>query len=122
MAKFEKVLHGDLDEIDRKIGQGIAAIASDTVKRDSWTTTAGDVRCIFTVFEKVARKIWEDGEYKDQPHYSLSVALVDTGEEIRLCAITAGSNQALYFIPGDGPEGGLMGALKTTLEILDQII
>ena len=122
MAKFEKTLHGDLDEIARKIGQGIPAIVPDTVKRDSWTTTAGNVRCIFTVFEKVARKEWTGTEYKDRPHYSLSVALVDTGEEIRLCAITAGSNQALYFIPGDGPEGALLGALKVTLEIMDKII
>ena len=122
MAKFEKVLHGDLDEIDRKLSQCMGILSSDTVKRDSWTTTVGEVRCIFTVFEKVARKEWTGTEYKDRPHYSLSLALVDTGEEIRLCAITAGSNQALYFIPGDGPEGGLMGALKTALEIMDHII
>lgn len=122
MAKLEKTLHGDLDEIDRKIGQGITAVQDDIIIRDSWTTTSGNVRCIFTVFEKPARRTWEDGEYKEQPHYSLSLALVDTGEEIRLCAITAGSNKALYFIPGDGPEGGLMGALKTALEIMDQII
>lgn len=121
MSKFETTLHGDLDEIERKISQCMGILAADTVKRDSWTTTVGDVRCIFDIFEKVARKIWKDGEYKDQPHYSLSLALVDTGQEIRLCAITAGSNQALYFIPGDGPEGELMGALKTALEILDNI-
>ena len=122
MAKFEKVLHGDLKEIDRKIGLGIAALSPNTGKRDSWTTTEGDVTCMFMVYEKNAPRVWVNGEHKDQPHYTLSITLVDTGKEIRLCAITAGCNQALYFIPGDGPEGSLMGALKTTLEIMNQII
>ena len=122
MAKFEKVLHGDLEELAGKITQGITSISPDTDRRDSWSTTVGDVKCTFMVFEKNAPRVWIDGEQKDQPHYTLSITMVDTGREIRLCAIAAGCNQARYAIPGDGPEGKLIGALKLTLSILDQII
>lgn len=121
MSKFEKTLHGDLDVISRKIENGMIAALANTVKRESWTTTVGDVRCYATVYEKVARKEWTGSEFKDRPHYSLSLTLVDTGEEIRLCAITSGCNQGLYFIPGDGGEGALMASLKTALEIMDMI-
>ena len=121
MAKFEKVLHGDLKELERKITLGVTTVSPDTGKRDSWETTIGDVKCMFMVYEKNAPRVWVDGEHKDQPHYTLSITLLDTGKEVRLCAITGGCNQGLYFLPGDGPEGSLLGALKTTLEILDQI-
>ena len=122
MAQFEKTLKGNLDEIVEKITQGVTSLSPSTGTRGSWTTTAGDVKCAFLVFEKVAPRTWVGQEHKDQPHYTLSVTLVDTGEEIRLCAISAGSNLAPYFIPEAGPEGALLGALKTTVDILDLII
>ena len=122
MAQFEKTLKGDLKEIVEKITLGVTALSPSTGLRGSWSTTAGDVKCTLLVFEKVAPRIWVEGEHRDQPHYTLSVTLVDTGEEIRLCAIAAGSNLAPYFIPEAGPEGALLGALKTTVDILDLII
>ena len=121
MSKTEKTLHGDLDIISRKIENGMIAALPNVVKRETWDTKAGDIRCIFTVYENVARKEWTGSEFKDAPHYSLSLTLIDTGEEIRLCAITSGCNQGLYFIPGDGAEGALVAALNTALEIMDDI-
>ena len=122
MPKVEKTLQGDIDEIDKKLTHAICSICPLTTKRASWTTTAGGVKCILSVYEKHAKKVWDGEMWKDQPHYSLSVNLVDTGEEIRLCGITSGSSQEMYFIPDAGPEGELMDALNVSLEILDRII
>lgn len=122
MAKFEKVLHGDLDEINQKLAKGICVICSKTQKRGSWTTAAGNVRCIVTVFERYAAKVFRDDDWQPQPHCSLSLTLFDTGEEIRLCAITAGSGPDSAYFFSSGDEKDLMSALKSTLDILDDII
>ena len=122
MAQHEAVLHGDLEEIERKLNLGIIALSPNTGKRGSWTTTVGNVRCDLLVYEKNAPRVWVNGEHVDQPHYSLSITLVDTGEEIRLCAITSGSNPAPYFLPGSGADAALLEPLKLTLEALDRII
>ena len=115
MGKLEKTLNMDLDELSRKIDHGVCSICSMTIKRDEWSTEAGDVKCIVKVFEKCSNK-------KDGNHASMAVTLVRTGDEVRLCAITSGTSNALFFIPYDGCEGELSGALGITLNILDDMI
>lgn len=124
MPKVEKTLQGDIEDINKKLAHAICSNCALTTECGTWTTTAGDVKCIFTVFEKHAKKIWNktEGKWKDQPHYVLSLTLIDTGEEVRLCAITSGSGQGTYFIPDAGPEGELMDVLNTALNVLDKII
>lgn len=124
MPQLEKTLHGDLDEIHRKLAHVICSVCSPTTKRGTWTTTAGDVRCILTVFEKHSKNIWneKDREWKLQPHCSMTLNLIDTGEEIRLFAITAGGSQELYYNPYPSLEGELIGALKIALDVMDDVI
>lgn len=140
MPQLEKNLHGDLDEINRKIGHGVCSICSMTTKRGTWDTTLGDVRCLLTVFEKHApkeyvgaipeapayprtiRTDYSSGDYKDGPHYSMAVTLLGKGDEVRICAITSGSGNALYFLPFSGAEYELYEALDITLNQLDNII
>ena len=122
MPQLEKTLQGDIEDINKKLAHSICSNCALTSKRGAWTTTVGDIKCIVTVFEKHAKKIWSGEEWKDQPHYALTLTLLDTGEEVRLFAITSGSGQGTYFIPDAGPEGELMDVLNTSLNILDKII
>lgn len=112
---MEQTLHRDLEELSRKIDQGVCSICPMTKKRDEWVTEADGVKCIVKVFEKYAAT--EEGQ-----HAAMTVALFRTGEEVRLWASTAGTSNALYFSPYNGCEGELSGALEITLNILDDII
>lgn len=124
MPQLDKVLHGNLDEIEKKLNGALFAQIPLLCKRGSWTTTAGGVTCRMLVYEQNAKRIWdkEAEEWKEQPHYSLSITMVDTGEEVRLCGITAGSSQDMYFIPDSGAEYGMFEALSITLDMWDFII
>lgn len=124
MPKLEKVLHGDINKINDTLSNFMIFNCGLTNKRESWTTTFGDCKCIVSMFEKHAKRIWDDEakEWKNQPHYGLSLTLIDTGEEIRLCGITCGSGQEMYFIPDCGAEGELIDVLNTGLILLDQLM
>lgn len=140
MPKLEKTFERDIEELNKKIGLGVCAICSGTRKRGTWDTTLDGVRCMVTLFEKFASKVYagEDREmpdypetvyraystddYKDQAHVSMTVTLVGNDKEVRLFAITAGTGHETYFYPYPGGEGELMGALNITLDILDDII
>ena len=118
-----------------------------TYKRGRWETTVKDVKTILIVYEQHAEKkfvrpdeppewmkAWDE-DYtptwfniyaraycQPQPHYSLSITLVVSGDEIRLCAMTAGSGQEQCFIADSGSEYSLFEALDITLNNLDKII
>lgn len=139
MPQMEKTLHGNADELNDRIVFGVLSNCPLTNKRGTWDVTVGDVRCIQTVFEKHAPKTFvgkpheapaypstyrDDfggDDYKAQPHYSMVLTLLVRGEEIRLCAITSGSSQDMYFIPYSGGEYALFEALDITLNNLDNI-
>lgn len=114
MPQLEKVLHGDLDQIRGKLTHSICSNCPMTTVRGSWETTVGGTRCVTVMYEKHARK--------PDPHYAMAVTLVDTGGEVRLGAITAGSAQDMYFIPDSGAEYDLFAALSITLDMWDSII
>lgn len=147
MPQLEKTLQVDLDELERKIHMGFITQCPMTYKRGRWETTVGDVKCILIVYEQHAEKVYvrpdkpreglEDwdpdykpswfnlyarDDFKQQPHYSISINLVVHGDEIRLCAITSGSGQEHYFLPDSGAEYDLFEALDITLNNLDSII
>lgn len=139
MPQMEKTLHGNVEEIKEKITFGIISNCALTNVRGTWDTTVGDVRCILVVYEKHAPKVYVGGKreappypttyhdefdndklYKAQPHYSMALTLLAQGEEVRLCAITSGSSQDMYFIPYSGGEYDLFEALDITLNTMDQ--
>ena len=115
MAKVEKTLKTDLDTLSRKIDAGVCSNCPLTKKRDEWTQDTDGGKCIVKVFEKFS-------ETMDGCHYSMTVVLFETGEEVKLWAVTAGGSKALFFEPGETGEGALAGALKLTLAVLDDII
>lgn len=120
--KLEKTLKGDIDAINGKINTALMINVPLITKRDSWTTTVGEVKCVFNVYEKHAKRVWNGSDWQDQPHFTLSVLLIDTGDEVRICGITGGSAHDMYFNPDSGGEYELFEALSIILEMFDQII
>lgn len=115
MPKVNKTLHGDVELIAKKIAHGIGSFGNMIGKRDEWTSEDSGHRVIVQVYEKQNLK-------PEGPHYTLTVALFDTGEEIRLFATTSGGWMQYFNNPYPNVEGELTSVLGTVLNVLDDII
>lgn len=90
MAKFEKVLTGNFDELLSKIESGIMNGSISASLEDSSDFFSGDARCSVRVFERYS--------YSGSNRVSLNVTLFQNGNEpIQVCAITSGGSQATFF-------------------------
>ena len=90
MAKLEKVLIGDFNEILRKIEKGILDGSVSASLEDSSDFIGGDSRCSVRVFERYS--------YMGGNRVSLNVTLFQTEDgTIRMSAITSGGSQAMFF-------------------------
>ena len=115
MPKVEKTLHGDIDLTAKKIKHGIASFGKLFSIREQMETEHDGKKCILQVYEK---KSLEEGAR----HFTLSVVLVDFGQEIRLMAATSGGSNEYFGNPYPDGEGELTSVLGTVLNVLDQII
>ena len=90
MAKLEKTLTGDFGTILRRIEDGVLNGSMSATLEEScdWHTTAG-ARCSVRVFERYS--------YFGGNRVSMSVTLFQSGNVIKLCAITSGGSQAMFF-------------------------
>lgn len=90
MAKTEKTLNGDFNQILKKIEEGILNGSTSATLEESSNFISGDARCSVRVFERYS--------FAGQNRVSLSVTLFQNGNEpIRLSAITSGGSQAALF-------------------------
>ena len=90
MAKTEKILNGDFNQILKKIEEGILNGSTSATLEESSNFISGDARCSVRVFERYS--------FAGQNRVSLSVTLFQNGNEpIRLSAITSGGSQAALF-------------------------
>ncbi len=90
MAKFEKTLTGNFNEILNRIEDCIVngSVSASLEERSDFRS--GDSRCSVRVFERYS--------YMGGNRVSLSVTLFQNGDEpIHLSAITAGGSQAMFF-------------------------
>ena len=115
MPRVTKTLHGDVELTAKKLKVGIASFGKLLSLRDQLETEHDGRKCILQVYEK---KSLEPG----MPHYSLSVVLLDTGEDIRLMATTSGGSNEYFGNPYPDGEGELTSVLGTIINILDDII
>lgn len=115
MPKVNKVLHGSVDTIAQKLKHGIVSVGTHVCLRDSWDSEADGKKCIVQIYEKLSLMT-------GSPHYSMTVALFDAGEEIRLFAATAGGSNKHFGNPYPEGEGELIAILNTVLDVLDDII
>ena len=89
MAKYEKLLSGDFDRILKKIENGVLNASSSATLEDSVDWQLPEARCAVRVFERYS--------YAGGNRVSMNVTLFQAGGVIRLCAITSGGSQAMFW-------------------------
>lgn len=89
MAKLEKVLNGNFNEILSRIESGILNGSMSASLEEKSDFSENGARCSVRVFERYS--------YTGSNRVSLSVTLFQNGGPIRLSAITSGGSQAMLF-------------------------
>lgn len=89
MAKLERTLSGNFDSILRKIEDGVLGASMSASLEESCDWRGENSRCSVRVFERYS--------YAGSNRVSMNVTLYQTGSTIKLCAITSGGSQAVFF-------------------------
>ena len=108
MAKLEKMVNGNFNQLLRKIENGIINGSVSASLEDSSDFISGDARCSVRVFERYS--------YTGNNRVSLSVTLFQNGDEpIHVSAITAGGSQAMFFKLNTWGEEAFLDKLRELL-------
>lgn len=108
MAKLEKKLSGDFDQLLNKIEKGIMSGSASASLEDSSDFHSGDARCSVRVFERYS--------YTGGNRLSMTVTLFQNrNDEIHLSAITAGGSNAMFFKLNTWGEETFLEKLKEIL-------
>ena len=110
MAKLERRLRGDFDEVLGALDDGILSGSISASYEDGSDYAAGEVRCAVRVYERYSSL--------GGNRVSLSVTLVGRGEELFLSAITSGGSQAMFFKVNTWGEESFLDALE---EVVDRL-
>jgi len=89
MAKLETTVHGNFDEILKRIEDGILNGSFSASLEDSSDFVIGDVRCSVRVFERYS--------YMGKNRVSMNVTLFGKENAVCISAITSGGSQAVFF-------------------------
>ena len=90
MAKLEKTLNRNIDELRNTIIDGILEGSMSATLEDQSSFKAGQARCEVIVFERYS--------YLGENRVSMNVTLFQYGDEpVRLSAITSGGLQAVFW-------------------------
>ena len=89
MAKYEKHLTGNFDEVLNAVTDGVLNGSVSASYEDGSDWTNGTVRCAVRVFERYS--------YMGGNRVSMNVTLVGNGRDLFLSAITSGGSQAVFF-------------------------
>ena len=89
VAKFEKHLTGNFDELLELVTDGVlnGSMSASYENGSDWTN--GTVRCAVRVFERYS--------YMGGNRVSMNVTLVGNDRDLFLSAITSGGSQAVFF-------------------------
>ena len=108
MAKLEKTINDDFEQVLKKIEDGILNGSMSASLEDFSDFQSGDARCSVRVFERYS--------YVGGNRVSMNVTLFQNGnDEIRLSAITAGGSQAVLFKVNTWGEEAFLDKLKEIL-------
>ncbi len=107
MAKLEKTIVGDFNEVLHRIESGILSGSVSASLEEASDFYHGDTRCSVRVFERYS--------YMGGNRVSLSVTLFGNGETIHLSAITAGGSQAMFFKMNTFGEEAFLDKLRELL-------
>ena len=89
MAKYEKRLHGNFDELLRSIEDGILHRSASASYEDGSDYATDNVRCAVRVYERYSMI--------GSNRVSLAITLIGKGNELFVSAITSGGSQAVFF-------------------------
>ena len=108
MAKLERTLSGEFNQLIKKIETGILNGSMSASLEDSSDFYSGDARCSVRVFERYS--------YAGGNRVSMSVTLFQKGnDEIHLSAITSGGSQAVLFKINTWGEEAFLDKLREIL-------
>ena len=107
MAKFTRTVTGDFDRILKTIEKGVLDASTSATLEDGWDVREGDARCAVRVFERYS--------YAGGNRVSMNVTLFQSGNAVRICAITSGGSQAMFFKVNTWGEETFLDTLKDVL-------
>lgn len=107
MAKFTRTVTGDFDRILKTIEKGVLDASTSATLEDGWDVREGDARCAVRVFERYS--------YAGGNRVSMNVTLFQAGNAVRVCAITSGGSQAMFFKVNTWGEETFLDTLKDVL-------
>ena len=110
MAKFERTITGDFDDVLDRLHQGVLDGSSSASYEDGSDYAAGDVRCAVRVYERYS---WSGGN-----RVSMSLTLVGRGRELFLSAITSGGSQAMFFKVNTWGEEAFLDTIQSAADSL----
>ena len=108
MAKYERRLNGNFDEISMKIENEILAASSSATLEDETWFHSSDSRCAVKVFERYSAF--------GGNRVSLSVTLFESEGEIRVSGITSGGSQAVFMKLNTLGEETFLETFKKTVD------
>ena len=104
MAKLEKTMQGDFDAILRKVEKAVLGGSLSATLEDSCDWRSGNARCSVRVYERYS--------YMGGNRVSMNVTLFQAGSAVRICAITSGGSQAVFFKMNTWGEETFLDTLK----------
>ena len=105
MAKLEKTLYGNIDELAEKIKDGVLNRSTSASLEDISVFNENGARCIVYVFERYS--------YAGGNRVSMNVTLFQAQEGIvHMSAITSGGSQAMFFKMNTWGEEAFLDTLK----------
>ncbi|MBR3810871.1 MAG: hypothetical protein IKJ16_00885 [Agathobacter sp.] len=108
MAKLEKRVNGNFEQLLRKIENGILNGSVSASLEDKSDFYSGDARCSVRVFERYS--------YAGGNRVSLSITMFQNVDEpIQISAITAGGSQAMFFKLNTWGEEAFLDKLRELL-------
>ena len=108
MAKFERTITGDFDDVLDRLHQGVLEGSSSASYEDGSDYTAGDMRCAVRMYERYS---WSGGN-----RVSMNLTLVGRGRELFLSAITSGGSQAVLFKVNTWGEEAFLDTLRAVAD------
>lgn len=108
MAKLERTIYGDFNQILSRIESGIMEGSMSATLEDSSDFYRNGARCSVRVFERYS---WAGGN-----RLSLNVTLFQNGDDcVHISAITSGGSQAVFFKMNTLGEEAFLDKLKELL-------
>lgn len=110
MAKLERSLQGDFDDVLSRLHDGILSGSVSASYEDGSDYSAGGVCCAVRVYERYSMA--------GGNRVSLNLTLVGSGRELFLSAITSGGSQAMFFKINTWGEEAFLDRVRELIESL----